>query len=199
VAQPSARASKPKKARLKKDKLCTDDDLGLCVLEAMVRQKLVKTKLRVPGLEPDDEDDLDDESESWRDSIGNNQTEPIRELLALLSQHRDKVASVNEIDGVLMEIADTSGEPYEVALHSLAGIEACTALEKLSIWTDDPGLDLSPLVSLRVMKELDLACAGRLRDLRPLLEMKTLKKVVGDVDTRTASLLKAKGVKVAKK
>lgn len=169
-----------------------DTDLALCVLEAMVCQGLVSTDVRIPELAPEDDDDLDDESESWRDRVDNNQTAARDELVTLVGQHRDKLPLVKEVTGVILELA----EELEPDIHDLSGIGACTGLEKLEIWTTRATLDLSPLTALPALAELDLTCAGRLKNLRPLLEMKALRKVTGDIHERVAAELRSRGVEV---
>jgi hypothetical protein len=169
-----------------------DTSLALCVVEALVEQGLVATKLRIPELEPEDDDDLDDESESWRDRFDNNQDQVIDQLLALLEQHRDKLAQLREVQGALINIA----MDYEPDVHSLAGIEACTNLERIGIWTSNSKLDLSPLKSLPALVSVDLGCAGKQKNLGPLLEIESLREVIGDVDARTAAKLRSRNVEV---
>ena len=146
-----AKAAKAAKAPAEpRDRLFLDTGLALCAVEALVEHDLIETSIRIPELAPEDDDDLDDESESWRDRFDNNQTEPIDQLLALLERHRDKVATLREIGGMLIHIA----EDYEIDLYSLAGIEACTSLERITISSTGPKLDLSPLASLPALNRL---------------------------------------------
>ncbi len=169
-----------------------DTDLALCVLQALVEQGLVRTSIRIPELEPDEDDDLDDESESWRDRLENNQTEPIERLVALLDRHRDLLPQVEEISGLLIDVAEYD---YEPSFWSLAGIEACTGLKSISIWTHSK-LDLEPLVSLPALIEVDLSLAHPLPKLEPLLRIGTLQRVIGPIDAAMAKRLRANGVEV---
>ena len=137
-----------------------DPDLALCVIEALVAAGHVETSIVVPMLEPDDDDDLDDESESWRDRVVNNQTEPIKQLVALVEQHRDLLPKLEELQYVLVNVA----EEYEPDLFSLSGIEVCTGLERVAIWSSDPKLDLTPLTALPKLASVDLECAGKLKN-----------------------------------
>jgi hypothetical protein len=180
------------KPKVPQTRLFEDTSLALCAVEGLVRQGLLETSIRIPELAPEDDDDLDDESESWRDRFDNNQTEAIDELLALLEQHRDKVAQLREIPGILIHIA----EDYEPDLYSLAGIEACTRLEQIEISSTDPKLDLSPLASLPALASVDLACASDLENLQPLLQIGTLKRVIGRIPERTAAELRRRNVEI---
>ena len=173
-------------------RLFEDTSLALCVVEALVEHDLLETSIRIPELAPEDDDDLDDESESWRDRVENNQTEPIDQLVALLVQHRDKLSQLREIHGVLIHIA----EDYEPDLYSLAGIEACTGLERISIWSMDPRLDLSPLTSLPALASVDLTCASSIKNLEPLCQIESLKQVIGRIPKQTAAELSRRNIEV---
>jgi hypothetical protein len=188
-AAPAKAAKAPADPR---DRLFLDTGLALCAIEALVEHDVIETSIRIPELAPQDDDDPDDESESWRDRFDNNQTEPIDQLLALLEQHRDKVATLREIQGMLIHIADD----YEINLYSLAGIEACTRLERIEISSTDPKLDLSPLASLPALESVDLTCAHGVRNLEPLFRSASLKQVIGQFHKRTAEELRRRNVEV---
>jgi hypothetical protein len=191
-AKPAPRKAKPAPGkaagREKPAKLFEDTDLALCVVEGLVQAKLLSTSSSVPGLEPPEDADLDDESESWRDAVVTNQSAPIDQLVALLAQHPDKLPLLKEIPGVLLEIADFRGdEPYEINVHSLDGIEACTGLERIEIWSDRNGLSLAPLTALPRLAHVDLQCAFGV-DPKPLLEIRSLRSVTGPIDALDPSV-----------
>ncbi|WAS91346.1 hypothetical protein [Nannocystis punicea] len=170
-----------------------DHDLGLAVVEAMVREGLVETDLRVPELEPEEDDDPDDESESWRDRIDETQMAVLAELRALLDAHADKLPHIEEIDPYLDTIHE---EPEQCAeVDSLAGIELCSGLKRLMLDTRNKQLDLTPLTSLPALEELHLGDV-RLRDLAPLLALPRLKVLTGRIDEVTAAKLRERGVDV---
>ena len=171
-------------------------DLALCVLEALSQAGLVEVTRRIPEVEPEDDDDLDDESESWRDRLENDQTEVVDELLALLEKNRHELPKVKEVSGVLLHVAEGM---YEPEMWSLAGIEACTGLESLEIWTSERKLDLAPLTRLPRLATVDLTCAGGLETLDALLEIPSLKTVIASgLDRRLAEALQERGVTVTK-
>lgn len=188
-AAPAKAAKAPPAPR---ERLFVDTGLALCAVEALVEHGLIKTSIRIPELAPEDDDDLDDESESWRDRVDDNQTEAVDRLLALLEQHRDKVATLRAIGGLLIHLA----EDYEIDLYSLAGIEACTRLERIEISSTDPKLDLSPLASLPALRSVDLTGAHGLRNLEPLFQIASLKQVIGLLHERTAEELRRRNVEV---
>jgi hypothetical protein len=191
--QPQAAPAKAAKApEDPRDRLFLDTGLALCVVEALVEHDLIETSIRIPELAPQDDDNPDDESESWRDRFDTNQTEPVDQLLALLEQHRDKLAMLREIGGMLFHLADD----YEINLYSLAGIEACTRLERIKIWSTDPKLDLSPLASLPALKSVDLTCTRGIRNLEPLLQIASLKQVIGQLHEGVAEALRRRNVEV---
>jgi hypothetical protein len=192
MAKPPKKGAEP--AKPVQAPLFEDPHLALCVVEALVDHDLIETSLRIPELEPDDDDDLDDESESWRDRIDNNQTEVIAQLLALVEQHRDKLPQLREIQGALIHIA----EDYEPDIDSLAGIEACTGLERIGIWSTSAKLDLSPLKSLPALTTVDLTCASGVKKLDPLLEIPSLKVVIGNIHARMGVELRKRNVEVKK-
>jgi hypothetical protein len=174
-------------------RLFEDTALALCAVEALVQHGLLETSLRIPELAPEDDDDLDDESESWRDRLDDNQSEPIDQLVALLEQHRDKVSQLREIHGALIHIA----EDYEPDLYSLAGIEACTRLERIEIWSTDSKLDLTPLTSLPALVSVDLTCASDISNLEPLFQIASLKQVFGRLPKQTAAELRRRNIEIA--
>jgi hypothetical protein len=186
------RKSTPKAPAKPPARLFEDTALALCAVEALVQHGLIKTSIRIPELAPDDDDDLDDESESWRDRLDDNQTEPVDQLVALLEQHRDKVSQLREIHGALIHIA----EDYEPDLYSLAGIEACTCLERIEIWSTDPKLDLSPLTSLPALASVDLSCASGIKNLEPLFQIESLKQVIGQIPKPTAAELRRRNIEI---
>jgi hypothetical protein len=188
------KAKKAAPVEATKDELFECSDLALCVMEALVQQGLARASVTVPALAPDDDDDLDDESESWRDRVVDNQTAPIDTLIAELAKHRDKLPQVKEITGVIIEIADE----YEPEIWSLAGVEALTGLEKIDLWSRDETLDLSPLTKLSALVEVDLSCASP-KNQRPLLALPALKKVIGQIDATIADQLRQRGVEVETK
>jgi hypothetical protein len=176
----------------KEARLFECSDLALCVMEAMVHQRLVTRVARIPEPVSADDDDLHDESESWRDRVFDNQTEAIERLVAELARHKDKLPQVTELTGVLIDTA----EDYEPEIWSLAGIEACTGLEKIDLWSCEEKLDLSPLTTLPRLAELDLSCATGVKDLRPLFAMPALNKVTGSLGAAIADQLRRRGVEV---
>lgn len=186
-------AAKKKTAKAPPRRAFEDTSLALCVIEGLVAQRLIETQLRIPDLEPEDDDDYDDESESWRDNLDNNQDQVVDQLLALLEEHRDKLAQVREVQGALIHIASMD---YEPDVYSLEGIEACTSLERIGIWTHNEKLDLSPLEALPALVSVDLSCAGKQKNLAPLLEIESLREVIGEVDARTAAKLKSRNVEI---
>lgn len=170
-----------------------DADLALAVVEAMIRQRLVHTDLRIPELEPGDDDDLDDESESWRDRIDEDEMAVRAELRALLDTHADQLARVEEIDDVLLEVHE---EPEQFAeVDSLAGIELCTGLRRLTFTTSNKKLDLKPLTALPALEQVNFG-SSPIRDLTPLLALPRLRSLTGRVDPRTAAALRERGVAV---
>jgi hypothetical protein len=170
-----------------------DADLRLAVVEAMIRQGLVVTDLRIPEPEPDEDDDPDDESESWRDRIDEDEMAVRAALHDLLDAHADKLARIEEIDDVFIEVhADT--EQF-AEIDSLAGIELCTGLRRLTFTTDNKKLDLGPLTALPQLEELNFG-ASPIRDLGPLRELGRLRSLTGRVDARTAAALRERGVTV---
>jgi hypothetical protein len=68
------------------------------------------------------------------------------------------------------------GESDEFAVHDLSGIEACKNLETLQFIAGAQFDDVSPLAALPKLQEAMLL-GGKMGDLRPLLKMKSLKKV----------------------
>ncbi|MDP3503778.1 MAG: hypothetical protein Q8S33_25805 [Myxococcales bacterium] len=86
-------------------------------------------------------------------------------------------------DGVFESIlgVETGGESDCMALRSLAGIEALTALEDLDLSgllnLDAAPLDLAPLVGLRRLVKLNLG-GGKVKNLEALLKVRSLKKLV---------------------
>jgi hypothetical protein len=181
-----------KAAKAPPPRLFEDDALALCAVEALVAHKLIETSIRIPELAPEDYDDLDDESESWRDRVENNQTRSIDQLLALLDQHRDKVSQIREIYGTLIHIS----LDYELDLYSLAGIEACTRLERIEILSTRSKLDLSPLASLPALASVDLTFASGIKNLEPLFQIASLKQVIGRLPEQTAAELRRRNVEV---
>jgi hypothetical protein len=175
--------------------LFEDDALALCVVDALVGEGRLSTSLTIPEMEPDDDDDLDDESESWRDAVDNNQTRAIDELVALLDFDRELLAQVTRVGGLLENINDDWD--YETDLYSLGGIQACTRLEHIEIWSHERSLDLRPLVSLPALASVDLRHAPGVKNLRPLLRIPALRRVVGGaIDDDLASKLRRRGVAV---
>lgn len=181
----------------KKLKAFECSDLALCVLDAMASQGLVKPTTRIPELAPDDEEDYEDESESWRDTLENNQTRAVDKLVALFEQHLDKLPLVKRLSGIIVNLAE---DEYEPEMWSLVGIEACTGLEAVEVWTTDPTLDLTPLTSLPRLATVDLTFAGRLKDLKPLLSIPSLKTVIAPaLSAPIAKALAARGITVQAK
>jgi hypothetical protein len=173
------------------------DDLGLCVLDAMVEQGLVKAETMIPSLAPPEDADLEDESESWRDRVVSNQTAPISALISQLGRNKDKIARVEAIIGAIANVAEIG---YEPNIYSLRGIERCTSLRTLDLWSRESKLDLSPLTKLPALRELDLTCASDVQDLTPLLEIPKLEKLKLATHATVAPQLKKRlekrGVKV---
>lgn len=170
-----------------------DPVLGLVVVEALVRHGLVTTELCVPEPAPGEDDDPDDESESWRDRIDEDALRIEAELRNLLDIHAAKLSLIEEIDDVFIDIYEGSEELAEV--DSLAGIEVCSGLERLTFNTNNKKLDLTPLAALPRLEALDLG-RSRIRDLSPLLALKRLREVTGRIDARTAAALRERGVTV---
>ena len=173
--------------------LFEDSHLALYIVDALVEHGLIATSIRIPELAPEDDDDLDDESESWRDRLDNNQTAAIARLLALLDGHRDELPQLRDLPGMLSHIVD---DYYELNFYSLAGIEACVGLERIAIWTTSKTLDLSPLTSLPALVSVDLGGASSISNLEPLLAIPSLREVIGDVDDRIAVELRRRNVTI---
>jgi hypothetical protein len=171
------------------------DHLALCVVEALVRDNLLTTSITIPELEPPDDYDPEDESESWRDAVEDNQTEAIDKLVALVDEHRDLLPRVTTLDVILVEIASCE---YELDLWSLAGIEACTNLESIQVWSRDPSLDLSPLAALEKLHTVDVKLA-KPKSYAPLTQIPSLRVVIGAPDAKTATALRARGVTIQAK
>lgn len=170
-----------------------DPDLKLAVIEAMLRQGLMVTTLRVPALEPEDDDDLEEESESWRDHINEDEIRVVSELHALLATHADRIAAIEEIDDFFMEVYE---DPEQFAeIDSLAGIEQCSGLRRLTFTTGNKKLDLTPLTALPLLEAIDLG-SSRIRDVSLLLALPKLRSVKGRIDARTAAALRERGVEV---
>ncbi len=171
-----------------------DHDLGMAVVEAMVRQGLVTTDLCVPELKPEEDDDPDDESESWRDRIDEDALEIVGQLRALLDTHANKLARIEAINEVFLDIYEDMDRHAEI--DSLAGIELCSGLKRLSLTTSNTKLDLTPLTLLPALEELDLGGAV-IKDLTPLLALPRLKKLSARVDPHTLAALRERGVHVS--
>jgi hypothetical protein len=162
--------------------LFEDSQLALCVLDALVGQGLVTTALRIPKLRPAEDDDLEDESESWRDRAITNQSQAIDDALDLLAKHRDRLAALKKISGVALLAEDQ----YWADVSSLVGIEQCVGLEHLTLWSSSD-VDLGPLAALPKLATLDLSLAQRVRDLAPLAQRPGL-AVIGRAIAPPASL-----------
>ncbi|MGN6111107.1 MAG: DUF6892 domain-containing protein [Kofleriaceae bacterium] len=189
-----AKSSTPKEPKPPPQLPFEDTNLALCVLDGLVELDLISTSIVIPELAPDDEDDLEDESESWRDNFENNQTRAIDKLLALLGRHLKKLPALKVLQGSLINTA----ELYEMDLYSLAGIEHCPNLESVDIWTTDKKLDLSPLTKLPHLATVDLTCSDAY-DLSPLFEIPSLRTVISIPDKlhpRAIEALKERNIEV---
>jgi hypothetical protein len=172
--------------------LFQDTQLALCVVSSLVGERLLRTQLTIPEPEPDDLSDLADESESWRDGE-TNQDRAIEALRALLESRSELLEKVSSIDCELAMI--NNDWEYTVDLNSLQGIEACTNLEHIAIRSTYETLDLAPLAALSALTTVDLRDAPSVRNLRPLLEIKSLRKVLGVInDAVVASALRSRAV-----
>jgi hypothetical protein len=181
--------------RVKKP-LFESDDLALCVLDALVSARKVKTNIRVPELGPRDDDDTydpDDESESWRDG-DSNQDEPIRRLVALLEENRDKLAQVVR---VRMSVPPRLAMSYWPRTSSVVGIAACTKLRELDLVVSEPTIDLRPLRSLPLRSlTLKLPYERGATNLKPLHQIETLRQVKGTINRVDAAELEKRKIKV---
>lgn len=207
----SKKTEKPKQAKpaakppAPPERLFEDTCLALCVVDSLVDQGLIETEIKIPVHAPLDEDDYFgedgelDESESWRDNLDTNQDESIEKLVALLATHRAKLPKLKELHGAMICIAEF--DAYEPDVYSLAGIDLCTGLESIQIWSTEKKLDLSPLAKLPKLATIDLGCASTVDPAQLLeLELPALRTVIGaHLHPRMIEALKKRGVAVKAK
>jgi tetratricopeptide (TPR) repeat protein len=172
----------------------TDDNLGLAVLYCLIAYKHVPdpdwgTLITV---EADDEDE---------DAYGLNH-DAQGTVLKYLAAHRDKLPELTELgweggddlQGVCFNYWDGEDDTFDIT--SLAGIEQLISLRIIKGLDLFNATDLEPLAALSRLETLHLEQAPEGVDWTPLLRMPALRHVVGPVDGATADALTARGVYV---